>query len=425
MRSLPLVRWAFSVSQLKSRMLRALVLAFVALCCFLAFPSPSWAQDAEPNPNVDVGLKPYESLHGGDIDQVEMSGGGLVVRIPIYSAPQRGGKLSYSFSVVFNSKMMGIGAYHYAINGHPITTQSWLVNSSYGFHLVMDGALRGACNPVYLTPYYWNTCSVVTPDGASHPMGQINAAGTYEALDTSGFQLSSPGQFTGPLPQFVLGRDGTRYTPSSSSLIIQDTNANQMTLGCGGIPSQGRLVSKDASIGSIIAGIYPVGTCTDTLGRATTTQGVTDFTGCTGPLPTIYASEFIAPGVNGAPYIVKFCSASVPIKPPGTGATTGTPTTWPSLQSIVLPNGTAWTFLYDTTGFGDLAEIILPTGGSISYTWAAESFCNSILSQQASTYTMATLAVASRTTNANDGTGLHKWTYTWGAVTCPPFLVQS
>jgi RHS repeat protein len=61
-----------------------------------------------------------------------------------------------------------------------------------------------------------------------------------------------------------------------------------------------------------------------------------------------------------------FCSALVNV-----GAkyniTYGTQTTAnvDFLQSVVLPNGTAWTFQYSNDGKGDLTQITLPTGGTI------------------------------------------------------------
>ena len=86
------------------------------------------------------------------------------------------------------------------------------------------------------------------------------------------------------------------------------------------------------------------------------------------------------------------------------------------LQSIVLPNLTTWTFQYEPT-YAALSQITLPTGGTIIYTWTL----NSAPCQNSSTYNSQTqvtttkwgwwLAVASRTVNANDGTGAHLWSY--------------
>src|SRR5258708_7998070 len=58
---------------------------------------------AQNNPNEEQGLKPYDSWHGGDLDSVSLTNGGLVLHIPLVSFPQRG-NLDLSFSVVFSNK---------------------------------------------------------------------------------------------------------------------------------------------------------------------------------------------------------------------------------------------------------------------------------------------------------------------------------
>lgn len=77
------------------------------------------------------------------------------------------------------------------------------------------------------------------------------------------------------------------------------------------------------------------------------------------------------------------------------------------VQSIVLPNGTAWNFGFDTTCA--LSQLTLPTGGTISYTWGQNSHCFPTAS--GSTVKQLTANALSRTVNANDGTGSHTWNY--------------
>ena len=45
---------------------------------------------AQTNVNEEQGLKPYESLHGGDLDSISMTNGGMVSHAPLASYPQRG-----------------------------------------------------------------------------------------------------------------------------------------------------------------------------------------------------------------------------------------------------------------------------------------------------------------------------------------------
>jgi RHS repeat-associated protein len=77
------------------------------------------------------------------------------------------------------------------------------------------------------------------------------------------------------------------------------------------------------------------------------------------------------------------------------------------LQSVVLPNGTNWTFTYTTDGYANLAQVTYPTGASISYGYSgtAERFCTS---NPASWYGNR---VTSRTLNLNDGSASVNWQY--------------
>jgi len=52
----------------------------------------------QTNVNEEQGMKPYDSFHGGDLDSISMTNGGLVLHIPLVSFPQRG-NLDLSFSL--------------------------------------------------------------------------------------------------------------------------------------------------------------------------------------------------------------------------------------------------------------------------------------------------------------------------------------
>ncbi|MGC2330289.1 MAG: RHS repeat-associated core domain-containing protein [Candidatus Acidiferrales bacterium] len=76
------------------------------------------------------------------------------------------------------------------------------------------------------------------------------------------------------------------------------------------------------------------------------------------------------------------------------------------LQSVVLPNGMTWTFEYTTDGNADLAEVIFPAGGSISYTGYSQ-----FEPYPGPDYHRA---VTTRTLNPNDGiTPASTWHYAY------------
>ncbi len=97
------------------------------------------------------------------------------------------------------------------------------------------------------------------------------------------------------------------------------------------------------------------------------------------------------------------------------------------IQSIVLPNGLAWTFTYDTTtagntsatAYGDLIQITEPTGGTISYQWGAGDNPGVAASCNSTSVFVPCRAVESRTVNANDGTPPYMWNYNLAVTSWP------
>lgn len=51
----------------------------------------------------EVGINPYGSYEGGNIDQISMNTGNVFLRVPLYSLPQRG-RLQLSYSLVANDQ---------------------------------------------------------------------------------------------------------------------------------------------------------------------------------------------------------------------------------------------------------------------------------------------------------------------------------
>jgi hypothetical protein len=68
------------------RQFRLFVLPIVLL---LALAPQAIAQEQEPQ-EFREGLRPYDTLRGGNIDSISMSTGEVTFHIPIWSFPQRG-----------------------------------------------------------------------------------------------------------------------------------------------------------------------------------------------------------------------------------------------------------------------------------------------------------------------------------------------
>ena len=346
---------------------------------------------------VEQGIKPYGAYHGGDIDSISLGNGNLTLHIPLISYPQRGGKLRVGFSVLYQN-LFYTNTDNCTKNPLPnCVPHIWVYHLTYG-----QPYPNGAYTPLSIVPDFYPTVSnlsvtqdsgvkIIEPDGAVHPMGRTTGQ-MYASMDASGYKYSYDGAVFGdPLGTgTIIDRHGTRYSfpylsggccePNYPGPIskIEDVDGNVLT------------PNYNANNGLV--------SWTDTLGR-------------TIPLPA--GSPWILPGPNGGTTQFNisgtFIGANDPITyvPPGC-ATNCTVMSAPRtlLQSIVLPNGTAWTFDFDNTGA--LSKITLPTGGSISYTWNINSSrCvpdGDVLLNYGSSAT-------ARTLDANDGSGGHTWNY--------------
>jgi YD repeat-containing protein len=350
---------------------------------------------AFPQAANEQGIKPYGSYHGGDIDQISVSNNHLELRLPLLSYPQRGTRLKLSFTGLFHNPVW---------NEHTDTAPTtnlvfhfWEYDGPPGVTVVVDqappfvdqqlvhGGSSASDPPVY-------AYSVRMPDGSQHPLGNIGGT-VYNTLDGTGMKWDSG-------PQTLTFSDGTRYPVLyGSAPVLEDTNGNQITFG--------------SSI-------------TDTLGRVIPWAGgssaTQDFSGCTGLLPISSASLWTVPGANGSSNTFKFCKAKVTVFThhwtlTDTGSQKYIEPNGPieMLQSIVLPDQTAWTFDYsqpDANGinWGDLVKVTLPGGGSISYTWSHGQGCHHPIGAKGNW----SGAVLRRTIDAQDGTGAHTWTYGTG-----------
>jgi RHS repeat-associated protein len=418
-----------------------LLLSGLRLLIFSAIPAQ--AQTLPPTTAADqVGMQPYQSYNGGNFDVISLSTGTLNLNVPFLSYPQRG-KLHLSFNLLYNN--LGQHQYETTLNvpkSPPKFLWFWeAVGTS--FNPVWQGetsdafvgvaqtvAITGANASVAHNPAtsYYGNWSLVSADGSKHPLANLGtltdtcpsstqclytASGPFETLDATGWRVA--GAFTGsqttgannPIPTSVVGPDGVIY--DTATAFEEDPNGNMIT--------------------------QTNGVFTDSLGRQiprppnVTSPSNTGTSACPQPpqvlLQVDHAVLWSVPGPNGNTVSYTFCYANVAINiPPGNPsssypASSGTDT---KLQSIVLPNGQTWDFQYNDPGdgstyggspvsYGTLTQVGLPSGGTISYTYAPGGSPSSLTCQNAGRW------VATRTVNANDGTGPHTWSYSYTSST--------
>jgi len=398
---------------------------------------------------LEQGLKPYGSYDGGNLDSVSMVNGGLSLQIPLVSYPQRGGKLNVSFSIGYNSPSLApIGNEYCPSNGetNPICTAtnvSYILenvaptpnstpnNFNPGVVILQDfipavnsnaHVMPGVTEPIFID------FMVVDPDGANHHLGQIGNGGytNWLARDGTGYALNIN-------TLTLTDRNGIRYLGTADP----QTTFNGVPYG----PVQCcmSITGMEDPNGNRVSGNYVPSTnpqdtpgttylvsWTDTMGRTIplppplpngsgSTALTSNYSGCTGSLPTTAAYEWNVPGPNGGTSQYKICYASMSYTADPTACANTRPQcagangVGSQIQSIVLPNLTTWTFVYNSAGL--LEQMTLPTGGSISYTWNGATTGIQILSGYMSEYPTYHYSVASRT--VTDNTGSHTWTYTY------------
>src|SRR5215467_14658096 len=148
---------------MKPGKLMAIVAVALVLLCGSAF--------AQSNPNEDQGLKPYDSWHGGDLDSVSLTNGGLNIHIPLVSFPQRG-NLDLSFFVRYSNKQWRVKT---TCTGRvqPVCTSRWVPISGGGVQIIssVDWLIQGGLSVEPQDPniqgqtlYDWSQAAV-SPDG--------------------------------------------------------------------------------------------------------------------------------------------------------------------------------------------------------------------------------------------------------------------
>jgi RHS repeat-associated protein len=393
-----------------------------------AISKPVEAQSLPPQTSDDqMGLAPYQSYAGGNIDSIGLSSGTLSINVPFLAYSQRG-KLHLSFNLFYNDQSQHQTEYCPTktsciwIWGLTLTPSTFPLERSDVFvGLAQQAEILGTTVPLQSgnTYYYYTNFSLQTADGAKHVLANLGSmtntgsppdyfeqySGPWESLDATGWRVngtftSGPETWQSPAPNSIIGADGVSYL--SSKAFEEDPNGNMVSLGTNGV-------------------------LTDSLGRsiplpptASSTSNTTTENCPQEPLPAAFAVLWSVPSPGGGTASYKFCYASVAINiPPGnpSGTYPGLTGSSTKLQSIVLPNLTTWNFTYNDPGngttyngspinYGTLTQVTLPTGGTISYAYTTIQASNSTICQNAGRW------VTSRTVSANDGK-YYTWQYSY------------
>jgi RHS repeat-associated protein len=379
-------------------------------------------------PNIENGFKAYASYDSTKLDTVNLANGGLTLHIPLpFSYPQRGGKLDQSYFLVSNSKHWQV---QYYINSNDYNYYWDYGSGPYAKYAVppvpyLSGTLPIALFRTFVTEVdsfgsvsQWDGGYYLQAwDGSVHQLQDLSGNRTsFESSDTSGFHLAA----TNSMP------DGSGF---GDNFVLTDRNGN-VYQGTKFVASTAPACTK---AGGTLPGSMTTTTCpqitrfqtitdvngnilstTDTLGRSgpLSATSSTDVTGCATSLAPTSSVFYSYTGPSGTTEQIKICYGSLTMQTnfsqsgvgqfPLGGHTSPNPVS--VITTMILPNNTKWTLSYDS--YGEVLNVGLPTGGSISYTWTEISFpsCDS---------TKVSRAVASRT--LNDSITSSTWNYSWGA----------
>jgi RHS repeat-associated protein len=426
---------------------RLLAMVFLAGCISL------YAQTA---PDLENGFKNYGSYDSTHLDTVNLMNGNLILHAPLLpNYPQRG-KLNLQLALTFNAKTWQVICVNNASNlpecgwfhgGTGITLQR---PTDLGIQRTIQNFFNGS-EIVYLAQGY----SLTGADGASHQLLPITTtAGVYmelESIDTSGYHVMMSGADANGVPNIatITDRSGNRYvatfdvtgacgalpynaplpwaggTPMMNSgfapMIDDAPSGSQFCPQLAGTPaitdSNGNVIQTYDPANNLYPG-------SDTLGRAIPLETITltsDYSGCVSanPITGAYLASYNAP--DGTSRQIKMCYGPVPMQTAfnqsGVVEYPGGPSLAqvqlqpgnqiPTLSTVILADGTKWTFAYDN--YGEINSVSLPTGGSITYTWTTIGLNNNCSGQ-----TLMSRAVTTRTLNDGQGNS-STWTYSWGS----------
>ncbi|MCU1320813.1 MAG: repeat-containing protein [Acidobacteriaceae bacterium] len=371
---------------------------------------------AQDQYGLTQGYAPFGSYDSSVLDSVDLSTGRLMLHIPIYSLPQRG-TLKYSFSLTSNS-IGWIQTYSCITDWETHCYIAYVPMGELSANLQFDQNKTG-WEEGSATDIYGNTDMdgvVEESDGSRHLMYyDYNDSSKLRSTDGSGYVLLASAPNGMPASRTIYDDSGikTYISTATNATTITDPNGNQIS-GSGGTnpiwtDSLNRSVADPSSLGSNM------------------TSDTTHCPVLNAPFqPLIGSSAWVLPGPSGGSQTYYLCFARTYTRTNFFGGDCfyygGADETVCSenqrsvtaLQSIVLPNGTYWGIIYDSAnqadstsfGYGDLTQLILPSGGLVHYTYGMQPSCGGGASPW---YSMGR-GVGQRT--INDGNGnTSQWSY--------------
>jgi RHS repeat-associated protein len=334
----------------------------------------------------DQNLPPFGSFSGSDFDIVSLQNGNLHISIPLIDVSQRGGKtLSYSYifdtpdyQLVFHppTKPGQVGTYNIAKDPY---YSGWRLTNTSNWMLGELPPATVKCDNNQQTDTVTNVF-LIDPNGGKHGVALNLVAGGVGHCVTD---LAQGPDWDGlgvlvNLPN-IITRDGTKF----SGTLNEDTNGNEWT---GTADTLERNILTQ-TLGPTVQFTTPLGKTT-----ANSPQYLT-----LSYLDSNGARQQYRIDYEGIDTDIELCITTCPGDGPGSAIVP---------KDLILPTGASYQFQWVNASYAQLQEIVLPTGGSTSYTYALSRAGSGLLGPNTE---ICRMSVQSRTVTSG-GTS-EKWTY--------------
>jgi RHS repeat-associated protein len=357
---------------------------------------------AQEHPNVAKGFNPSASFAVGDVDNVNLFNGNLVITIPLGQRYPVNGGLSYGLTLVYNSQVWEQQQYDTLVQSIPARTN----NAGLGWMVSM-----GRFNPPeFLGDLDTFRNTYMSPDGARHAFYPTLHEG--EAA-TAGIEYSRDGSYLRYIAasRTVEFPDGTRHVFDASGFPVQinDRFGNQVNVcyssSCGA-PANTWLIMDSQNRQSKV--VFKNTFVSSYQSQVVDRIDVNVFGGTAVSYQLHYNFD------DGLSTVLTGCrntdsqTANIPVA---------------LLTSLTLPDGTAYSmpaasYFGTTTGFpcktGMINGLTLPTLGKIGWDYVNYQYPSESTKRQ---YWQNTAGVGTRTLRDAAGTLVGTWTYTTALTT--------
>jgi len=341
------------------------VLAIASSLIFLSIPALG---------QVVTGTYPFGPFAGGP-DTVNLGTLNASWTIPIVNKAGRGQNFAYNLN--YDSSVYYPVTSGSSTSWEPVQNWGWQGLSAAGFvyatyKVVYSSGTCGTSGQYSWQSWVYSNLTYSDQNGVSHFF--TNAGGTYisatgtTACPPSGAspsgRLSTPASDgSGIVANFITSSSGF-----STTITLKNGNTIYPPMFSGGAPVSGSYASEDTNGNEITSSD---GTYTDTLGQ--TALAVV------GSAPSNTTLSYQNPAGSYVDYTVSYQSYNIKTNFGCSGISEYAATGVDLVHEITLPDGRAYQFTYEATpgysGYvtGRPASIVLPTGGTISYTYTGGS----------------------------------------------------